>query len=213
MQLSLLASTQWWLKPFFVGSYCFFIRSCFLQQKKHDLARSGFQFCHPRSRFWEPKLKTWSCQIMFYVINPEVMEVLGKFGNFGKFWKILGKFWYKFSNFGKFRIVISKVGVKLWRREGYVRSKMHFFVPSSPLEPLRSIFLTQNRCLIDSPIWGYRKFCFLPKLGFLFQMIFFHFGRNICISGPFWCYARPKIIGNKMPSWFFDMWVPKLCSF
>ena len=35
---------------------------------KHDLARSCSQFCHPRSQFWEPKLKTWSWQIMFYVI-------------------------------------------------------------------------------------------------------------------------------------------------
>ena len=74
---------------------------------KHDLARSCFQFwlkigdeggkilkkktgealaetvffskfCHPRSRFWEPKLKTWSRQIMFYVIYPELWKLLKK---------------------------------------------------------------------------------------------------------------------------------------
>ena len=74
---------------------------------KHDLARSCFQFwlkignkgdkisreknwrgasrdsffskfCHPRSRFWEPKLKTWSRQIMFYVIYPDLWKLLIK---------------------------------------------------------------------------------------------------------------------------------------
>ena len=57
---------------------------------KHDLARSCFQFwlkigdsfflefCHPRSRFWEPKLKTWFRQIMFYVIYPELWKLLKK---------------------------------------------------------------------------------------------------------------------------------------
>ena len=29
------------------------------------------KFCHPRSRFWEPKFKTWSRQILFYVIYPD----------------------------------------------------------------------------------------------------------------------------------------------
>ena len=45
---------------------------------KHDLARSCFQFCHPRSRFWDPKLKTWDRQIMFYVIYPELWTFLKK---------------------------------------------------------------------------------------------------------------------------------------
>ena len=78
---------------------------------KHDLARSCFQFwptigdegnkilreknwrgasrdsffskfCHPQSQFWEPKLKTWSRQIMFYVIYPELWKLLIKDENF-----------------------------------------------------------------------------------------------------------------------------------
>ena len=50
---------------------------------------------------------------MFYVVYPEQMEILGKIENFGKF--------KDFRNFfGKFRIIISKVGGKLWRREGYI---------------------------------------------------------------------------------------------
>ena len=36
-------------------------------------SRNSFvsKFCHLRSRFWEPKFKTWSRQIMFYVIYPD----------------------------------------------------------------------------------------------------------------------------------------------
>ena len=33
---------------------------------------------------------------------------------------------------------------------------------------------------------------------------------NICLFGPFWCYARPKNIENKVRSLFSDMQVPKL---
>ena len=40
------------------------------------------KLCHPRSRFWEPKLKTWSRQIMFYVIYPELWKLLIKNENF-----------------------------------------------------------------------------------------------------------------------------------
>ena len=97
------------------------------------LAETAFfsKFCPPRSRFWEPKLKTWSRQIMFYVIYPKPMEILGKFENCGKFWniwKILGNFGFFLKilkimeNLGKFRIIISKVGGKLWRKEGYIPS-------------------------------------------------------------------------------------------
>ena len=46
------------------------------------------KFCHPRSRFWEPKLKTWSRQIMFYVIYPELWQFSVKNEKFGiyKYW-------------------------------------------------------------------------------------------------------------------------------
>ena len=37
--------------------------------------------------------------------------------------------------------------------------KLHIFVRSDPLERRRSIFSKQKRCLI----WGYQKFCSLPK--------------------------------------------------
>ena len=50
------------------------------------------KFCLPRSRFWKPKLKTLSRQIMFYVIHPEPMKILGNFehfGNFGNFWNTM----------------------------------------------------------------------------------------------------------------------------
>ena len=68
----------------------------------------------PIFRFWEPKLKTWSCQIVFFVIYPkpmeylEIWEILKMFENFGKFWKNLENFWKilkilkKLKNFEKF---------------------------------------------------------------------------------------------------------------
>ena len=72
----------------------------------------------PLEPIWEPKLKTWSCQIMFYVI-PQTN------GTFGKIWKMLEIFWKVLKilgiseNFGffcgKFWIIIAKVGGKLWR--------------------------------------------------------------------------------------------------
>ena len=47
-------------------------------------------------------------------------------------------------------------------------SKLHFSLPSGPLEPRWSIFWTRNRCLVGSPVWGYQKFGFLPsKIGLL----------------------------------------------
>ena len=45
---------------------------------KHDLARSCFQLWPKMARFWGPKLKTWSRQIMFYVIYPELWKLLKK---------------------------------------------------------------------------------------------------------------------------------------
>ena len=53
----------------------------FREKTGEALAETVFllKFCHPRSRFWGPKLKTWSCQIMFYVIYLKAMEILGKF--------------------------------------------------------------------------------------------------------------------------------------
>ena len=89
----------------------------------NDLARSCFNFWHkigdesdktsskktgetlsPSEPILRAKIKPWSRQIMFYVINP---DILGKFENFVQFWTVLenvGKFWIFF---GKFRIIIS----------------------------------------------------------------------------------------------------------
>ena len=39
------------------------------KKKWRGTSRDSFflsKFCHPQSRFWEPKLKTWSRQIMLY---------------------------------------------------------------------------------------------------------------------------------------------------
>ena len=50
--------------------------------------------------------------------------------------------------------------------------KIVHFCPSGPLGPCQSMFSTQKRCFIGSPIWGYQQFCSLPKiLGFLAQGI------------------------------------------
>ena len=45
----------------------------FERKNWRGVSRDSFfsKFCHPRSRFWEPKFKTWSRQIMFYVIYPD----------------------------------------------------------------------------------------------------------------------------------------------
>ena len=45
----------------------------FEKKNWRGVSRDSFfsKFCHPRSRFWEPKFKTWSRQIMFYVIYPD----------------------------------------------------------------------------------------------------------------------------------------------
>ena len=47
-----------------------------LRAKKMTFHNS--KFCHPRSQFWGPKLKTWFRQIMFYVIYPELWKLLKK---------------------------------------------------------------------------------------------------------------------------------------
>ena len=79
------------------------------------------KFCHSRSRFWEPWLKTWSRQIMFYVIYPKLWR-------FSKFWNLpvrrrwpLWCQWRPLCGFGnfekkklKFWIFFCK-GWKLWR--------------------------------------------------------------------------------------------------
>ena len=66
---------------------------------------------------------------MFDVIYPEPMEILRNlkylknFETFGTFWKFqlfLENFESFSFFFGKFRIKVSKVGGKLWRREGYI---------------------------------------------------------------------------------------------
>ena len=79
-----------------------------------------------------------------------------------------------------------------------LRSKLNIFVPRSLFEPRRSMFSTQKRCLIGSLIWGYQKFCSLPK-----NVQIWHFDLNECPFGP---------VSNKKAMrtwWFSDMWVPK----
>ena len=61
-------------------------------------------------------------------------------------------------------------------------SKVHIFIPSGPLEPRRSIFSTQKRCLIGCLIWWYQMLFSRPwKLGFSAQKL-----PNLTKTGHFW---------------------------
>ena len=70
-------------------------------------------------------------------------------------------------------------------------SKKHIFAPSGQLEPHRSMFSTQKRCLIGIPIRGYQNFYSLPPKNWILgpKTAKFgpkrHFGPNIGIFGPF----------------------------
>ena len=57
-------------------------------------------------------------------------------------------------------------------------SKKHIFAPSGQLEPHRSMFSTQKRCLIGISIRGYPNFYSLPPKNWIF-------GPNMGIFGPF----------------------------
>ena len=92
-------------------------------------------------------------------------------------------------------------------------------VPSRPLEPCLSIFLTQNRCIIGSPIWGYQKGYSLPpqkrilaqKRPNLPQK--WHFWPNIGIFGPFDSMPHQKQ-SHKVPRWCSVMlvqWYQNFC--
>ena len=51
--------------------------------RRQSLAGYFSKFCQFRSQLWVPKLKTWSRQIMFYVIYPELWQFSVENGNFG----------------------------------------------------------------------------------------------------------------------------------
>ena len=85
-----------------------------------------------------------------------------------------------------------------------------------PLEPHRSMFSTQKRCVIGILIRGYQNFYSLPpkkldsgpKNGQIwpkmaFSAKYWHFW-------PTWSNSWPKNNANKLPKWFFVMLVPKL---
>ena len=62
------------------------------------LATRVTKICHHRSRFWEPKLKTWSRQIVFYVKYPEPMKILGKFKILENFENFGNSCWIEYEN-------------------------------------------------------------------------------------------------------------------
>ena len=68
-------------------------------------------------------------------------------------------------------------------------SKKHIFAPSGQLEPHRSMFSTQKRCLIGIPIRGYPNFYSLPPKNWILGPKTAKFGPILAFSanyGHFW---------------------------
>ena len=96
-------------------------------------------------------------------------------------------------------------------------SKLDIFVPSIPLRPRCSMLLIPKRCLWF-PIWGYQKFCSLPKKnGFLARLnsagpklaLLVILGQKFAFLAHFMRYPT-KNNANEVPMWFSVIRVPKL---
>ena len=87
-------------------------------------------------------------------------------------------------------------------------SKKYIFAPSGQLEPHRSMFSTQKRCLIGIPIRGYQNFYSLSPKNWILGPKTAKFGQKLAFWAkyrhfwPIWSKAWPKNNADKLSRWF-----------